>query len=291
MLLLRIGRQCLKVGVRFSPVTSIDNAQHYSTDQKYVSVEQDSEMENVAIIKMQKKPVNSLCSDHLQQLSTTFEDLSNNKKYKAAVLTSAYPGIFSAGLDLLSMYGRTFDEIYSFWSCFQKAWMNLYGSPLITVAAVNGNSPAGGCLLALSCDHRVMADGKFGIGLNETKVGIVAPVWMKNTMLNVVGFRETERALQEGTLFTPSQAKAIGLVDVVTSMDQVIPSCREFIKEYLKLPYGPRALTKQMMRQDTINQLKSKLHEDAEFTANFLTQDIFQKALEKYVQSLAKKQK
>ncbi|PIK62460.1 putative enoyl-CoA delta isomerase 1, mitochondrial-like, partial [Apostichopus japonicus] len=201
------------------------------------------------------------------------------------------PGIFSAGLDLLSMYGRTYDEIYAFWSSFQKAWITLYGNPLITVAGINGNSPAGGCLLALSCDHRVMAEGKYGIGLNETKVGIVAPIWMKNTMQNVIGFRETDRALQEGKMFTPPQAKEIGLVDVVAPMDQIIPSCREFIKDYLKLPYGPRSLTKQMMRQDTINQLQSKLHQDADFTANFLTQDVFQNALEKYVQALAKKSK
>lgn len=46
-----------------------------------------------------------------------------------------------------------------------------------------------------------------------------------------------------------------------------------------------------MMRQDTINQLQSKLHQDADFTANFLTQDVFQNALEKYVQALAKKSK
>jgi hypothetical protein len=40
-------------------------------------------------------------------------------------------------------------------------------------------SPAGGCLLAMSCDYRVMVRNKFTIGLNETKLGIVAPYWFK----------------------------------------------------------------------------------------------------------------
>jgi hypothetical protein len=40
-------------------------------------------------------------------------------------------------------------------------------------------SPAGGCLLAMSCDYRVMVKNKFTIGLNETKLGIVAPFWFK----------------------------------------------------------------------------------------------------------------
>ena len=33
---------------------------------------------------------------------------------------------------------------------------------------VQGNSPAGGCVVAMSCDYRVMASGKYRIGLNET---------------------------------------------------------------------------------------------------------------------------
>ena len=33
-----------------------------------------------------------------------------------------------------------------------------------------GNSPAGGCLMALACDYRIMADGNFSMGLNETKL-------------------------------------------------------------------------------------------------------------------------
>jgi enoyl-CoA hydratase/carnithine racemase len=52
-----------------------------------------------------------------------------------------------------------------------------YGSPLATVAAIDGHAPAGGCLLSASCDERVMASGNFGIGLNETQLGIVAPFW------------------------------------------------------------------------------------------------------------------
>lgn len=43
---------------------------------------------------------------------------------------------------------------------------------------LQGASPAGGCLLALSCDYRILADNpKYTIGLNETQLGIVAPFW------------------------------------------------------------------------------------------------------------------
>ena len=41
-----------------------------------------------------------------------------------------------------------------------------------------GACPAGGCLLSLTCDYRVLADNpKYLMGLNETLLGIVAPFW------------------------------------------------------------------------------------------------------------------
>ena len=67
-------------------------------------------------------------------------------------------------------------------------------------------SPAGGCLLAMTCDYRAMLGPKFTIGLNETQLGIVAPYWFKDTMVNTIGTRQTELALMMGTLFTSEQA-------------------------------------------------------------------------------------
>ena len=44
-------------------------------------------------------------------------------------------------------------------------------------------------MLSLCCDYRVMQGTKFTIGLNETLLGIVAPFWFKDSMLNAVGHR------------------------------------------------------------------------------------------------------
>ena len=73
----------------------------------------------------------------------------------------------------------------------------------------------------MCCDYRVMADGKFTIGLNETQLGLAAPYWFVNTFKNTVGHRVAERALGLGTLFTPLDAKAVHLVDEVLPMGEV----------------------------------------------------------------------
>ncbi|XP_056275714.1 enoyl-CoA delta isomerase 1, mitochondrial-like [Pseudoliparis swirei] len=61
-------------------------------------------------------------------------------------------------------------------------WLKLYGSSMVTIAAINGSSPAGGCLMSMTCDYRIMADNpRHSVGLNETQLGIVAPFWARFT--------------------------------------------------------------------------------------------------------------
>lgn len=43
---------------------------------------------------------------------------------------------------------------------------------------LQGSCIAAGCLISLACDYRVLADNpKYVIGMNETRLGLVAPFW------------------------------------------------------------------------------------------------------------------
>jgi 3,2-trans-enoyl-CoA isomerase len=92
------------------------------------------------------------------------------------ILTSSLPSIFSAGLDLTELYKPDPSRLPKFWESFQQLYIDLYGSRLAIIAAMNGHAPAAGCMLALSSDYRIMSKGK--IGLNESKLGICAPPWL-----------------------------------------------------------------------------------------------------------------
>lgn len=60
---------------------------------------------------------------------------------------------------------------------------------------LKGASPAGGCLLALSCEYRVLVEGKHNIGLNETQLGITGPEWFRSLYIETIGYRRAELAL------------------------------------------------------------------------------------------------
>ena len=114
----------------------------------------------------------------------------------------------------MEMYKPDETRLREFWTTLQDVWLKLYGSSFPTAAAINGHSPAGGCLLSMCCEYRVMLP-KFTIGLNETQLGIVAPSWFQATMKNILPPRVTEMALTLGTMFTTEEAlKVSGLLQV-----------------------------------------------------------------------------
>merc|ERR1711994_161685 len=101
---------------------------------------------------MNKAPVNSLNMEFLQELSATLETTRKD----------------STGLEMTEMHQPDPARLREFWRSLQSVWLQLYSFSLPTAAAITGHSPAGGCLLALCCDYRVMQGPKFTIGLNET---------------------------------------------------------------------------------------------------------------------------
>lgn len=243
----------------------------------------------VATVKLNRPPVNSLSLELLTDLSITLDKLENEKKCQGIILTSGKDGVFCAGLDIMEMYQPQEARLREFWKTLQEVWMKLYGARHATVAAINGHSPAGGCLLSLCCDHRIMANGKFSIGLNETKLGIVAPFWFVDSMVNTVGRRATERALQLGEMYSSDQALRMGMVDKLVDMGEVQAEAQQEIKQWIKIPGAARVLSKMAMRAPTVQKLQMKQQEDINNFVNFAMKDSVQKSLGMYLDALKNK--
>ncbi|XP_016063520.1 PREDICTED: enoyl-CoA delta isomerase 1, mitochondrial isoform X2 [Miniopterus natalensis] len=154
----------------------------------------------------------------------------------------------------------------------------------------SGASPAGGCLMALCCDYRVLADNpKCVIGLNETLLGIVAPFWFKDTLVNTIGHRASERALQLGLLFPPAEALQVGLVDKVVPEDKVQSTALSVMAQWMAIPDHARQLTKSMMRKPTADYLVKHRDSDIKNFVSFISRDSIQKSLQMYLEKLKQK--
>ncbi|XP_058142599.1 enoyl-CoA delta isomerase 1, mitochondrial-like isoform X2 [Dasypus novemcinctus] len=270
-------------GRREAPGSGI-SARRWASQQVLVQTDAGA---GVAVMKLKNPPVNLLSLELLTEFVISLEKLENDKDVRGVVITSDCPGIFSAGLDLTEMCGRTPAHYAEYWRAVQELWLRLYLSSLVLVAAINGTSPAGGCLVALTCDHRVMADNpKYRIGLNETQLGIVAPFWFKDTLVNTIGHRATERALQLGLLFPPVEALQVGMVDQVVPEDQVQASALSAAARWMAIPDHARQLTKDLMRKPTAERLLRQREADIQNFVDFTSRASIQKALQLYLEKL-----
>lgn len=85
---------------------------------------------------------------------------------------------------------------------------------MITISAIKGACPAGGCCLSLCCDVRIMTD--FGhIGLNEVALGIPVPTYWAHLMARVIGEGAAQTLCLSATLASPQEALKLGLIDEV----------------------------------------------------------------------------
>lgn len=244
----------------------------------------------VAVLTMQSPPVNSMSLDFITELCINLEKLEMDKACRGLIVTSSLPKVFSAGLDILEMYGTSPERCGEFWRAVQEMWLKMYKSNMVTIAAINGSSPAGGCLMSLTCDYRIMADNpRYSIGLNETLLGIVAPFWFKDTMANTIGHRNTEMALALGLLYSPSDALNIGLVDQIVPQDQLLDTAAKTMTKWLAIPDHARQITKSMMRKATIDKMTSNREADIQNFVNFITKDSIQKSLRMYLEMLKKR--
>uniref|UniRef100_V9KWV0 Enoyl-CoA delta isomerase 1, mitochondrial n=1 Tax=Callorhinchus milii TaxID=7868 RepID=V9KWV0_CALMI len=299
LLLKAVGRAALSGQISFSSTNNLP----YKTgrvlcqlpwrvsDQRrmFTNVEMDNST-GVAVIKMNSPPVNSLSLEFLTEFAINMEKLEMDRGCRGAILTSSVPRIFSAGLDITEMYGKTPEHCGAFWRAVQEMWLKLYGSSMITIAAINGSSPAGGCLMAISCDYRIMTDyPKYSIGLNETKLGIVAPFWFKDTMINCIGNRATEHSLQLGLQYNPPEALKVGLVDQLETEDKLMTTASSVMSQWLAIPDHARQITKSMMRKPIIDQLLRQREADVQNFVKFITKDSIQKSLQMYMEMLKQK--
>lgn len=263
----------------------------YCTEQEERSLVVSREDGGIATVSLSSRPVNSLTKAMCDELVAVTHELEDDPRVRGILLGSAVPNIFSAGLDLKSMHGKTDDELAVFWTSVQEMWLALYMTPLATVASISGHAPAGGCLLALSCDYRVMVEGKSRIGLNESQIGIVAPRWLSRMLVDTVGMRPAERMLQLGSLLSPDDAKDVGLVDEVVPLHKLPGASADALEGLLAINANARSAVKKQLRSAAADALRGSQSEDLDDFIQIVQQPEVQVMLGEYIEGLGKKKK
>ena len=202
--------------------------------------------------RLNRPPVNALNLEFVKEITRSIKDAAHDS---SAVVISGKEGLFSAGLDVVDLLQLDRDGMTDFWTAFFDLLETIACSPIPVAAAITGHSPAGGAVVCLFCDYRVMSRGKYLIGLNETRVGLIIPPVLQNAMARLVGPRLAEKMLVTGAMIDPEKACSTGLVDSLeTGYEATIDHAVEWCQDLLTLPrnsmLGNRAIARAHFKQE-----------------------------------------
>jgi Delta3-Delta2-enoyl-CoA isomerase len=213
-------------------------------------------------LRLNRPPVNALNTELLEALRIGIQ--SAERDGKRALILSGTPGRFSGGLDVPLLLTLERSAIPTLWRALYLAMQAIAASPIPVVAAITGHAPAGGTVLAMFCDWRVMAEGEYKIGLNEVAVGIPLPPVILGGLRRLVGPRKAEWLGASGALISPAEALANGLIDEVAPVEQVVERGRDWCSRMLALPREAMTSTRRAARQDLValfDNLESELEQ------------------------------
>jgi enoyl-CoA hydratase/carnithine racemase len=176
---------------------------------------------DVAILTLSRGKANALNSAMVEELLIAVTAVSADDSVRGLVLASDRQRFFSSGFDIREVFNYDRAGMAAFFGRFIDLYEGLYSFPKPVVAALSGHTFAGGAILAIACDFRIMADGEFGFALNEINLGLSLAPNLRRMLVNAVGLVHAREVMLLGEPLTPARAREIGLVRELAPAEEV----------------------------------------------------------------------
>jgi enoyl-CoA hydratase len=203
--------------------------------------------DGIAVVSLASPPVNAMDAALLEKLANLFEGLAADRAVRAAVIAADGPA-FSAGLNLKTTPGLDRLGQRRLVDALNDCFGTLYAWPKPLVAAVNGHAIAGGLILALCADWRIVADVPLQISLAEVRVGVtypVAPLAIARAELSPSAAR---RLVLLGETVDAATAEALAIVDERVPAEVLLARAIAQAERHATLPPQAFATTKRELR-------------------------------------------
>lgn len=187
------------------------------------------------------KKLNALNKETISELHHSIKEADANKNVRAIILTGNGEKAFVAGADI--------SEFADF-DVQQAAQLSREGQMLLfdfienlstpVIAAVNGFALGGGLELAMAAHFRVASDNA-RMGLPEVSLGVIPGYGGTQRLAQLIGKGRALEMIMTAQMIDASKAEQWGLVNAVTSQEEVIPYCISLAEKIKR--NGPLAIS------------------------------------------------
>jgi len=166
------------------------------------------------------------------------------------LLASSHPTVFSPGWDLKELVKADRDHVGAVLQAFNGLIFEVFSYPGPTAAAITGHAVAGGCLLAMAFDLRVMGSGRPHLGFAELNLGVPVPYTSVRMLKARMGAGVVDEVVLGGDGCNAERARALGLVHRIAPVEQVVVVADRELRKLKSKPARAYAATKAYLYRD-----------------------------------------
>ncbi len=213
--------------------------------------------QGVATLTLRRGKVNALHEPMVEELQETFLSLERDSEVRAVILTGSGK-FFSFGFDIPALLSYRQEAFTSFLIKFTDLYSNLYLYPKPTIAAINGHAIAGGCMLALACDYRLMVQSRAKISLNEITFGASIFAGCVEMLRACVGQQYAERILLSGDVYIADEALEMHLVDQIAAGDRLLHDAEILARDFANKDVVAFRSIKRLLRGPVLDSMRAR---------------------------------
>jgi enoyl-CoA hydratase/carnithine racemase len=176
----------------------------------------------------------------------------------AALVTTGEGKFYSNGLDLAWMTGDGAAEVEPFIGDVHRLFARVLAFPTATVAAMNGHAFAGGGMLALAHDFRVMREDRGFFCLPEIDLKMPLTPGMTALIQSRLPAQTAHEAIISGRRYGGAEAEAAGIVDVAAGEGEVLARAIELARPLAGKDRATMAALKRGLYPETLSVLEGR---------------------------------
>jgi enoyl-CoA hydratase len=166
--------------------------------------------------------LNALNRTLLSELSLALDEVAEDERVRALVITGAGSKAFVAGADIAEIAALEDDEAgVEFARYGQGIFSQIERLPIPVIMAINGYALGGGCELALAGDMRIASENA-QLGQPEVNLGVIPGYGGTQRLARIIGRDRAKSLIFTGERVGAEEAYRLGLVDRIVPQAELV---------------------------------------------------------------------
>jgi 3,2-trans-enoyl-CoA isomerase len=213
--------------------------------------------DGIAKVILSRGKVNAINEFVIDELTACFKELADDAQTKAVII-SGQGKFFTYGFDIPEFLNYKKEDFLRYLTKFTDFYGDVFLFPKPVIAALNGHTMAGGCMIAIACDYRIMVSGKAKISLNEINFGSSLFAGSVEIIKLWLGQKNAETAVYTGAIYAAEEAFQLGLIHQVSTEADLEANARAVAEQYAAKDGVAFRSIKHLLRKPLADEIKER---------------------------------